>query len=299
MENSIYGLIGISIKNNISNTRLKTFSNCTKTDYDNNLVANPFILQECYINEWLKNDEKVFDLNMFLKEYNTFINSNNDTLIGYLFTFIDILNFGNYAIYRIINKLSTNINIPFPNIQGIVNFSSGLNRYNDSKMYIEPLYDTNKNTNTLPKCEKYILDEAHFIYNLSIIPQRYRKYTNEFFGGYSEKDFEKFKYSSLTFTNFSINDTSDCKNEFALFIKVKDQYSYIVELECLNNSIKVYKNNNYIIYDCREIDAILSKLSIKIDEIELYYDPKLTLVLGLNNLEYCHRFNIKTKENLN
>ena len=145
---------------------------------------------------------------------------------------------------------------------------------------------------------KYITDEAHYVYDFSVFPKEYDKYINDGFEGYTEEDYEDFKKAGLIgVSNYNSKAKAGCKNEFAMFIKIKEDNNYLLDLNCLQDYVKVYKNDEEkIIYDLTTIGNLLNDVSDKIEDIEVYYNPRTVELKGIYKDKLVKVFDLITRK---
>jgi len=206
----------------------------------------------------------------------------NEVLMN-LFQCIDVKNFG--ATFA---EEGQNISIT-----GAVQFGQGFNKFDDTNIEVQdilsPFADSTKEDakqSTLGT--KVTVDEAHYFYGFSINPNAYNEYKNILngFEGYTNTDYEEFKKVALTSaTAFDTNSKFGCDNEFALFVKCKENNTYLPDL------------SDYIDFNSDERAIDLSKvekmIQDKYESVEVYYNPfKLKVNTTLDT------FNIFTKEKL-
>ena len=191
----------------------------------------------------------------------------------------DILNFG--TAYTGANSMS---------IKGVFQLTDGINKFEDTTIVEEKILSPYGN----PKTEnptmatngtKYTTDEAHYVYDFSLFPKEYDKYICDGFKGYTREEYEDLKQTSLiAVSNYNSKAKAGCKNEFAMFIEVKEDNNYLLDLNCLQDYIEIYKGDK-VIYDLTKLidtEEILNKLEDKIESIEIYYNLR---TVEINNLE--------------
>lgn len=320
MKNNVYGLLGIGAYNALWNA---DFDKHPKTDGTNVLKGSAVALKYCIKKQWYNANQKVLGLKTMKKngECNTlterYYNIFNEEdikltkkatekekkeaiikLFNNLITCKDILNFG--TAYTGANSLS---------IQGVVQIGEGLNLYEDAVTYHEPILSPFANSKpkdgVAPKMstvgERWMVNEAHYIYDFSIFPKEYDKYISDTFNGYSKEDYEDFKKQSLiAVSNYNSHSKAGCKNEFAMFIETKEKTNYQLDLNCLQQYIKTEKNqsNNNIIYDLTVVIKLLNDLIDKIDQIEIFYNPRTVEIKGLKKNNFISIYDLITREKL-
>jgi len=182
-------------------------------------------------------------------------------------------------------------------ITGAVQFGQGFNKFDDTNIEVQdilsPFTDSKaeekgKDAKQSTLGTKITVDEAHYFYGFSINPKAYDEYKHilDEFKGYTEEDYKEFKkVAFVSATAYSTNSKFGCENEFALFVKCKDDECYLPDL------------SDYIKFDSdkREINlADVEKLiKDKYSSVEVYYNS-----FKLNVTTTFDKFNIFTNEKL-
>lgn len=301
MKNNVFGLIGIGVRNANWNA---DFDGLPKRDGNDIYKGSPYALQYCMKSQWInrgkrvlgiktikpngacsKLKERYFDLfkiedtKIDKKDSDDVRQNKIETVRNNLLSCKDVKNFG--VAYTGENAMS---------IKGVVQFTDGVNKYENANLVNEqilsPYANSNKDeTSTSTLGTKHTLDEAHFIYDFSIFPREYDKYICDDFEGYTEEDYEDFKKVSLiAVSNYNSKTKAGCKNEFAMFIKVKEEHNYLLDLNYLQDYVKVYKEENKVIYDLSLLNDLLTKVADKIENIEMYYNPRTINVSNFNKI---------------
>jgi len=220
---------------------------------------------------------KVVDLKKEKDKYNVMKN---------LFNAIDVKTFG--ATFA---EEGNNISIT-----GAVQIGQGFNKYGDitveEQQILSPFRNgTKDDANSSTIGTKIVSSEAHYFYPFVINSQAYKNYVE--MGateGYTEDDYKKFKEVALvSATAFNTNAKLGCENEFAVFVETeKDLY-----LPDLAQYIVFSKVNKKDIITLK-FEELLNKLSDRILNIEIYYNPYKTKLEG--NIKKAKYFNIFTRE---
>jgi len=219
-----------------------------------------------------------------------------------LFNAIDVKNFG--ATFA---EPGNNISIT-----GAVQIGQGFNKYEDTtveeQQILSPFRDGKVKSNgkkvlnedgstevqeasSTTLGTKIVSSEAHYFYPLVINPIAYKNYVEMgVTEGYTEDDYKKFKEVALvSATAFNTNAKLGCENEFAIFVETeKDLY-----LPDLTQYIAFGKANGQDIITLK-FEELLNKLSDRILNIEIYYNPYKTKLEG--NINKAKYFNIFTRE---
>ncbi len=182
-----------------------------------------------------------------------------------LFSAEDILNFGaTFAAKK------QNISIT-----GAVQVMQGENIDESTDIEVQDILSPFRNSNkdeaeasSLGK--KITVNEAHYLYGFSVNPQNYDIYNDiiDDFEGYTVEAYENFKKGCcIGATALNTNSKSGCENEFALFVKLKENsYKY---LPSLTKYIKFEKSDK-IVYDLTELGEFLENFKEDIESIEIY-----------------------------
>lgn len=317
MRNNVYGLIGIGVRHANWNAG---WDNLPKRNADDIVTGSPYALQFCIKNQWDNEEGRVLGVktiqssgicNTISQRYKDLFkkedkgidykkDSKEEQKLKYmlvrnnLLSCKDVLNFG------VAYTGATTINI-----KGVVQFTDGENKYEDTIIIEEkglsPYGNSKKKDVTMStNWTKYITDEAHYVYDFSIFPKEYDKYINDGFKGYTEADYEEFKKAVLIgVSNYNSKTKAGCKNEFGMFIKVKENNNYLLDLNCLQDYIRVYKNDeDKIVYDLITINDLLNKVLDKIEDVEIYYNPRTVDIKGIEKSKTIKIFDLITKKKI-
>lgn len=316
MNNNVYGIMGIGVKNGNWNAG---WDQRPKTNGEDIIKGSSYALQYCIKNQWNNIGKKVFGIKTMQKEGTcttltqryTFLFDEEDKGINKkdkdkdkvekikrvknnLLSCKDVLHFG------VAYTGATNMNI-----KGLVQFTDGENKFEETNIIDEKILspfgnpkadDPTMNTNGT----KYITDEAHYIYDFSVFPKEYNKYIDDGFDGYTEEDYEDFKKVSLiAVSNYNSKAKAGCKNEFAMFIKIKEGSNYLLDLNNLQDYVKVYKDDDdKIFYDLSMINNLIDNVKEKIEDIEIYYNPRTVELEGFNKNEKTTIFDLITRKEI-
>ena len=224
--------------------------------------------------------EEIFKVEDLQKE------KDNNKVMKNLFQAIDVKNFG--ATFA---EAGNNISIT-----GAVQIGQGFNKYEDTtveeQQILSPFRDgTKDDADSSTLGTKIVSSEAHYFYPFVINTLAYKNYVEmAATEGYTEEDYKKFKEVALvSATAFNTNAKVGCENEFAIFVETeKDLY-----LPDLAQYIVFNKADGQDIITLK-FEDLLNKLSDRILNIEIYYNPYKTKLEGNINKAKC--FNIFTRE---
>lgn len=323
LNNNIYGLSGLGVKNASWNNG---FNGVPKQNGEGILKGSPCALQYCIKNQWVNTGKKVLGIKTMQKNglcstlSQRFIDltgkedkgligkgktKDKDNTIIYndirntLLTFKDVLNFGNA--YTGKTGMS---------IRGVCQFTDGENKYKDTNIITEKILSPYANPNSSDPTQatngtRCFTDEAHYVYDFTIFPKEYDKYIDDKFKGYQEEDYQDLKNNMLlAVSNYNSKAKAGCKNEFAMFIKVKENENYLLDLNCLQDYVSVYKEYNeekekyIIIYDLTLINDLLNNILDKIEDVEVYYNSRTISIKGLNIKQLIKKYDLLTRKEI-
>lgn len=172
-------------------------------------------------------------------------------------------------------------------ITGVVQVGQGLNIWEDSNRLTIDILSPFKN----PKKEeskatslgtKEVVDEAHYLYPISINPNNYKELESlDFFDGYSEEDYNLLKDALLRgVTALDTNSKTGCENEFALFINLKEGSKLF-----LANLDSYVSMNDFRAYDISKLQEYLSSFDKEIENIEVFYNNRITSIINSDNVD--------------
>lgn len=312
MNNNVFGLIGLGVRNSNWNAG---FDKLPKRDGNDIIKGSTYALQYCMKNQWMNRGERILGMkthkvngscNKLSERYFDIFNEEDkkvdakdkddvkqkkiEAVRNNLLSCKDINNFG--IAYTGANSMS---------IKGVVQFTDGINKFEDTNIVEEQILSpyansSKEDTTTSTLGTKFTTDEAHYVYDFSLFPKEYSKYITEGYKGYTEEDYKDFKETSLiAVSNYNSKAKAGCKNEFAMFIEVKEECNYLLDLNYLQDYVKVYKEDKTI-YDLTLLGELLNKVIDKIKNIEVYYNPRTILVNGLDEINTINKFDIITRE---
>ena len=307
MNNNIYGLIGIGSINSNWNA---DFDGSPKTDGNGNIKGSPYALEYCIKNVWNLKGDRVLGIRekdgkgqYYLKQSQKYTsvfgselnkNTSNEEVLTNLLSCKDVLNFG--CVFTGGKGEDNSIHL-----QGIVQIADGLNKYNDTVINTEtilsPYASGDKKTMTTNGV-RVTTNEAHYLYPFTITPNQLDDRGKNI--SYSNEDYEDFKDISLkAVTLYNSKTKVGCKNEFGLFVKVKEEYNYILALGDLSEYVSIYKDEEQLVYDLTKLNELLVDCKEKIESIEMYYKSNINKVVGLDVKELnVKQFDIITRKEL-
>lgn len=297
MKNNIYGVIGVEAINSNWNA---DFDGMPKEDGLGRIKGSPYALQYCIKRLWESKGEKILGLKgvddktgkiLTLEgKFNSISNADikkEQSILQGLLECRDVKNFG--VVYAV-----SKVNL---GIQGVIQIQDGMNKFDgtivNTETILSPFVNSNKDTNGMTtNGVRVTVNEAHYLYPLTIMPSLLDDYT--------EEDYEDFKNTSLkAVTLYNSKAKSGCKNDFGLFVKVKEGYNYILALGDLSEYITVIKEDNVVIHNLSKLSNLLNDCSDKIESVEVYYKSIKNKIEGLelNNIS-LKKFDIVTGKEL-
>lgn len=212
-------------------------------------------------------------------------------VVSNLFKCLDVLNYG--ATFA---EAGANISIT-----GAVQIGQGFNIYKDTRIEVQDILSPFKNSkkedaNNSSLGTKILADETHYCYPFSINPENYNNYIGliEDFKGYSKEAYSKFKEASLiSATAFSTNSKFGCENEYAVFVEIKEGSK--TALPNLANYISFRKENGQNSLELSKLCNLISQFK-DIESVEIYYNPMLLSLDGIETNDIIKVFNILSRE---
>lgn len=145
------------------------------------------------------------------------------------------------------------------------------------------------------------VDEAHYLHPFTINPKENDDFLYlDNYAGFTDNDYEMFKESSMiAVSNLNSKSKQGCKNEFNLFVEMENETGNLVDLNLLNEYVKVYKEDEKLVYDLTDLIEILKKVIDKIKSIEVYYNEYTIMLKGnLKELKKSKVFSLLTREEI-
>lgn len=292
LNNNVYGVIGIEAINSNWNA---DFDGYPKTDGNGNYKGSPYALQYTMKKLWdnkgeivlgIKTNNEKGNVSTLEDRYKSLFNKDKDIKRN-LLKCKDVKNFGVCCTIK-------------PNVvtmQGVVQIADGINKYKESIVNTETIlspYASGSGKSMATNGSRVTIGEAHYLYPFTISPNELKDEE------YGVEDYEDFKSISLKSVSLYNSKTKvGCNNEFALFVKVKEENNYLISLGDLSRYIEIEKEDNTVIYNLTNLEKLLSEITDKIDNVEIYYRNKLNKIVGFedNNLN-VKQFNIITRKEI-
>lgn len=308
-KNLVYGVIGVMARNANYNAGYNKYPKQTS---DGVIYASPQCFCYAMRKQLDREGKKVFykktykkdgSVNGLAERYFNVFNENEDKkdlkkLRNNLFSCEDVRMFG--CVYAGKGQFS---------VAGAVQIGMGINSYMattvENEIILSP-FANNKTENGEIEEKKasslgtqIFTNIAHYLHSFTINPYEYESYIDEDFNGFTEDDYKLFKETSIiSVSNLNTRAKAGCQNVFSLFVEAKEEYNNIINLNALNEYISVIDGeDNKFVYDLENISSILNKLMDKIKSIEIYYNPYLIDLKGLE-LKNVKLINIITGDNM-
>ena len=206
----------------------------------------------------------------------------SEEVLKNLFDCIDVMNFG--ATFA---EEKQNISIT-----GAVQVLQGMNVYEDTYVEIQDILSPFRNSqkedaNASSLGKKITVNEAHYLYGLTVNPANYHQYIGLVpgFEGYTKEAYDDFvRGCCLGATALNTNSKSGCESEFAIFIRMKaDSKKYMPNID---RYIRFSKEDGMGVYDLSELAALVNSIG-EVESIELYCNKHNVKVItaGLDCVE--------------
>ena len=308
MKNKVYGIISLECINSNWNA---DFNKEPKMDGKGNYKGSPFALEYTIKKVWDNRGEKVLGLRSYSKEmtvntlderFKSLFENTKDVkeLMDNLLKCKDVKNFGVVFAPKSKEDKKDKNKLPKANVslQGVVQIADGLNKYQDTELtsseYILSPYASDSNKTMVTNGVRITVDEAHYLYPVTVSPNELQVEGIE----YTEEDYEDFKQTALKAVSlYNSKSKVGCNNEFAIFVKIKEENNYIIALGDLTRYVKVYKDEDEktVVYDLVDLEELLNSVADKIEDIEIYYRNRLNKIIGFENTKLnLKKFNIIT-----
>lgn len=272
-----YAIEGIESIN--SNYNASFEDGMPKTDGNGTIKGSPFTLEYSIKALWNRQGKKVLGLKGFDDKGKPFTQEGkiknmfgSEDISTALKKCIDFKNFGGVIAIK-----GNNIGMT-----GTVQVGDALNKFEETEINIETIlspYLNSKKTevNQTTNGTRITTSEAHYLHPITIMPnQSEMEYTLE--------DYEDFKQTSLkAVTLYNSKAKMGCKNEFGLFVTIKEEYNYQLALGDLTQYVKVFRDeDDKVVYDLSELNILLMNCKDKIDNIELHYRSIKNKIIGFD-----------------
>lgn len=294
LKSNIYAILGVGAKNSNWNA---DFDGNPKTDGNGNIKGSPYALQFCIKKSWFNRGEMVLgvrtnngkNVNQLKDRYENLFDTKIDKntsicdIKSNLDKTRDCKNFG--YVFAPKGAVSTQS-------QGVVQICDGLNKYEDTVINTETIlspYASAEDNGMSTNGARVTTDEAHYLYPVTITPNG---------SDYTEEDYIDFKETSLNAVSlYNSKSKTGCTNEIGIFVKVKEEYNYILALGDLTDYVDVYKEENKLIHDLTRLEVLLNDCKEKIIDVEIYYKSKNNSIKGFENSKLnIRKFNIVTRK---
>jgi len=163
-------------------------------------------------------------------------------------------------------------------IHGPVQISHGLNKWEDN-IFTEQITSPFRNSGEKSKGAEQttigrqsLLEEGHYIHHFSVNPKNLDEALN--IAGsdainITDEDIEKLKQALVYGATYHDSTSkSGTENEFMIWVELKEDSKLV--LPSFIDLIKVYSENDKIVYDLADVKKILDKYESEIEKIEIY-----------------------------
>lgn len=309
LKNRVFGVVGVRTK--MANWNAD-FTGNPKTTSDGDIFGSDKAWKYSMKHYWNNNGEKLlyyknrklvsgkkgedFVLRDLEESYEALfgmpLEENELAATKQLFQAIDVLNFGcTFATKK------TNIGIA-----GAVQVGQGMNVYQDTDILTQDIlspFPSEKGKKQSSIGKKITVNEAQYLYPFSINPSHYDFYRKhlEGFNGYTEEAYESFKDAALvSATALNTNSKAGCQNDFAIFVKAKKDVP--LYLPHLDQYISYSKEDGKGIYDLTFLAILIQDIHESIESVDVYVDPHLTQIHGMEMKDTVRLYNIYTKKEM-
>ncbi|MGL4761024.1 MAG: type I CRISPR-associated protein Cas7 [Sarcina sp.] len=313
-QNMVYGVFGIKVRNSMWNASLDgeakqdSYENIYSSSQSFGYADKEQLERDGYNVLYRKVTGEKGDLT--LKEAFELKTSTNtrdnkkltaNEMKALLFKFEDVIRYGTtFTAYDGILSFG---------ICGAIQIGIGVNKYTDTQHIINDMMTCFKADKKEVKegeestksslGSQVLLDKAHIVYDFTINPFEYEKYTKVIknFEGFTEEHYKNFKKTSLKcVSNLNSKSKKGCTNEFGMFVESKDEIRDNIDLNCLGEYIKVDIVDDVVIYDLSLVADLLNEVKEDLKSVEIYYDHRIMKLVG--KIEGAKYFNIKTRREL-
>jgi CRISPR-associated protein Csh2 len=198
-------------------------------------------------------------------------------------------------------------------VHGPVQVNHGVNKYSENEIYTEDILSPFRNPGKEGSDEKAMstignqtnLKEGHYVFHFSINP----KNTEEFYAMVnkdksdneklclSTDDINKLKQAlNNSVTALDSSRKIGTENEATIWVQLNENSKKM--LPSFTELITVKRNNDVITIDCTNVKSSLDSIFSDIQNIEVYYNPINTKIVGLDKNEKTKQFNILNNDEL-
>ncbi len=189
-------------------------------------------------------------------------------------------------------------------IHGPVQINHGVNKFPENEIYTEDILSPFRNPGKEDSEEKGMstignqtnLKEGHYVFHFSVNP----KNTEEFYELISDENEEKFLSQSdidklkeafnKSVTYLDSSRKIGTENEATIWVQLNENSKKV--LPSFTELIEVRKENNKTQIDITKVNEIIDKLDSEIKSVEVYYEPSLSNIIGLEKNGKIKFFNI-------
>lgn len=192
-------------------------------------------------------------------------------------------------------------------IHGPVQINHGVNQYSENEIYTEDILSPFRNPGEENSDEKAMstignqtnLKEGHYVFHFSVNPKNTEEFYTMVNNGRADNeklclsldDINKFKESlNNSVTALDSSRKIGTENEATIWVQLKENSKKM--LPSFTELITVIRTDDIISIDCTKVKSNLDAISSDIQNVEVYYNPINTKIIGLDKGGNIKHYNI-------
>lgn len=198
-------------------------------------------------------------------------------------------------------------------IHGPVQVNHGINKYSENEIYTEDILSPFRNPGEEDSEEKAMstignqtnLKEGHYVFHFSINPKNTEEFYEMVNNGKAEneklclsvEDINKLKEAfNNSVTALDSSRKIGTENEATIWVQLKENSKKM--LPSFTELITVTRNSDTVSVDCTKVKACLDLIASDIQNVEIYYNPINTKIVGLDKNENTKHYNILNNQEI-
>lgn len=198
-------------------------------------------------------------------------------------------------------------------IHGPAQINHGINKFAENEIYTEDILSPFRNPGKEGSDEKEMstlgnqtnLKEGHYVFHFSINPGNTKEFyeminkdkTEDQKICLSTEDIQKLKESlNNSVTALDSSRKIGTENEATIWVQLNESSKKV--LPSFTELISVTKGNDLTVIDCRTVKQNLDEIDSEVEKVEIYYNPVLTKIDGLDKNGKIKHFNILNNNEL-
>ena len=198
-------------------------------------------------------------------------------------------------------------------IHGPVQINHGVNKFPENEIYNEDILSPFRNPSEAGSDEKEMstignqsnLKEGHYVFHFSINP----KNTEEFYQMVNQakpddeklclsiEDINKLKEAmNKAVTALDSSRKIGSENEATIWVQLKEDSRKVIP--SFTELITVERNKDIVIIHCSKVEKILSEIQQDIEQVEIYYNPIITQIVGCPKNSFTKHYNILNNQEI-